>query len=208
MRVFVLSTGRCGSMTFAKACEFIENYTCGHETRTRIPGNERLNYKDYHIESDNRLSWLLGDLDSKFGDDAFYVHLKRNENKVAESYSSRIHEGSIIKAYYESIHMGCGNDPDVSLATPEELYNVSLDYVRKTNKNIELFLKDKKNKLTINIETISEQYQDFWELIGAKGDFDASIHSFDIKHNKRPLAKVVPTFKQRILNKFRFKRGL
>lgn len=52
MNVFVLCTGRCGSMTFAEACSHAVNYTTGHES-----GRHRrydLKYPADHIEVDNR----------------------------------------------------------------------------------------------------------------------------------------------------------
>ncbi|MFM8634352.1 MAG: hypothetical protein ACKOEX_06015, partial [Planctomycetia bacterium] len=69
--VFVLCTGRCGSVTFAKACGHFRNYSTGHETN-RAPGPARLAYPDGHIEIDNRLAWFLGGLEERYGDDALY----------------------------------------------------------------------------------------------------------------------------------------
>ena len=45
-------------------------------------GPERLDYPDQHIESDNRLAWYAGRLEKRYGDDAFYVHLKRDRQRV------------------------------------------------------------------------------------------------------------------------------
>jgi len=73
--IFVLSTGRCGSTTFYKACSHFSNYTSGHETLSSKLGIQRFAYPAFHIESDNRLSWLLGRLDTEYGNSAFYVHL-------------------------------------------------------------------------------------------------------------------------------------
>ena len=73
--VFVLCTGRCGSTTFVQACQHIENYTASHESKISLLGDQRLEYSQNHIEVDNRLSWFLGSLDKKYGDNAFYVHL-------------------------------------------------------------------------------------------------------------------------------------
>ena len=98
MNIFILNTGRCGSTTFIQACKHITNFSCAHESRTAILGKERMDYPDDHIEADNRLSWLLGRLDKKYGDDPFYVHLKRNENDTARSFTRRYSSG-IIKAY-------------------------------------------------------------------------------------------------------------
>ncbi|MES9978612.1 MAG: hypothetical protein ABW107_07665, partial [Candidatus Thiodiazotropha sp. 6PLUC5] len=67
MNIFILNSGRCGSTTFIKACEHITNYTTGHETRAHLTGDKRIDYPDNHIEADNRLSWILGRIDNKFG---------------------------------------------------------------------------------------------------------------------------------------------
>ncbi|MCS3662077.1 hypothetical protein [Salinibacter ruber] len=94
MNVFVLCTGRCGSTTFARACEHIENYSAAHESRAgKIKG--RVNYPARHIEVDNRLSWFLGRLDEVYGDDLFYVHLRRNPRATAESFADRYEVGMI-----------------------------------------------------------------------------------------------------------------
>ena len=91
MNVFVLSTGRCGSTTFIKACSHITNYSSAHESLSTRTGKQRLNYPENHIEADNRLSWLLGRLDNTYGDDAFYVHLNRNiEDTIASSNPTTI----------------------------------------------------------------------------------------------------------------------
>jgi len=89
MNVFVLNTGRCGSTTFARACRHISNFSSAHESRTYLFGEERLAYPSNHIEVDNRLSWLLGRLDRKYGDRAVYVHLKRNIHDTAASFVAR-----------------------------------------------------------------------------------------------------------------------
>ena len=91
MNIFVLSTGRCGSMTLDKFCKHITNYTSAHESRNNLD----FKYPPNHIEIDNRLSWFLGRLDKIYGDDAFYVHLKRDDLKVAKSYQNRFYYKTI-----------------------------------------------------------------------------------------------------------------
>ena len=66
MNIFVLCTGRCGSMTFTKACGHIDNFSSAHESRCGRLGNERLAYPENHIEVDNRLSW--DDFNGRYGD--------------------------------------------------------------------------------------------------------------------------------------------
>ncbi|UYO73880.1 hypothetical protein M0220_13480 [Halomonas qinghailakensis] len=101
---FVLCTGRCGSVSLAKSFNYVKNYTSGHESLSHLVGSSRLNYPKRHIEVDNRLSWMLGRLHSKCGDDAFYVHLKRDRLAVAESFLKRFDRG-VMAAYRSSIIM-------------------------------------------------------------------------------------------------------
>ena len=125
MNVFVLNTGRCGSTTFAKACGHISNFTCAHESRAGMLGDARFDYPANHIEADNRLSWLLGRLDEKYGDDAVYVHLLRDENDTARSFTKR-YSGGIIKAYRgHGILLGVSEESDPM--------SVALDYCHTVN---------------------------------------------------------------------------
>ena len=174
MNVFVLCTGRCGSMTFERACAHIANYTAAHESRAAELGESRLEYPDRHIEIDNRLSWLLGRLERKYGDDAFYVHLRRNDRDTARSCVKRYSAG-IIKAYRQEILIGLLEETDPM--------TVSLDYCDTVNSNIESFLKDKTNKLTVELETIEQGFAAFWQAIGAEGDLDAALEEFGVQYN-------------------------
>jgi len=174
MNVFVLSTGRCGSTTFVEACRHIINFTTAHESRARITGPDRLKYPDQHIEADNRLSWFLGRLDRDYGPAAFYVHLRRDDFKTAESLLNRYH-GGIMRAYSAGILMrkDAHHDPQA----------VCLDYCDTVNSNIECFLKDKPLKLTMRLENAKSDFRMFWERIGAQGDLPAALAQWDIRHN-------------------------
>ena len=190
MNIFVLCSGRCGSKTFLSACHHMKNYTALHESRCRLLDSERLNYPKNHIEIDNRLSWLLGRLDKVYGDKAFYVHLKRDEKLVAESFVRRDERRAkenifigIVKAYREGILMEI---PDV------DPVKVAVDYYRTVHANIDLFLKDKSNTMeffleswgdTVFIESIKSDFQVFWNKIGAEGDLAQALTIFDVKHN-------------------------
>jgi hypothetical protein len=175
MNVFVLNTGRCGSTTFIKACNHITNFSCAHESRAGILGEEHFDYPENHIEADNRLSWLLGRLERAYGDDAIYVHLKRNENDTAHSFTLRYQAG-IIKAY---------RAPGILMGLPEETDHMSvcLDYCDTVNSNIELFLKNKTRKMQINLEDIDRDFVSFWKFIGAEGDINAALAEFTKRYN-------------------------
>lgn len=180
MNVFILCTGRCGSMSISRACMDLENYTSGHETRISLLGDERLNFPENHIEADNRLAWFLGRLDEKYGNDAFYVHMTRSTKATAESYNRRWqHVGSIIKAYTQGILT-----MPYQKIKPSNRILYSVDYCETIDSNIRHFLKDKDKKCTIALENLETDFLKFWELIGAKGDKQKALQALNQKHNK------------------------
>jgi len=174
MNVFILNSGRCASTTFIKACHHITNYTAAHESLLSNTGSQRFNYPKEHIEADNRLSWLLGRLDTKYADNAFYVHLTRNNNDVITSFLKRIDFG-IMKAYEQGILM------HEQHFLPAQ--DIAADYLETVELNIKLFLKDKSNKMEVSVETVKTDFTEFWHKIGAEGDLEKALKEWDINHN-------------------------
>jgi hypothetical protein len=174
VNVFVLSTGRCGSFTFAKACSHMRNFTSGHESRTGLLGAARFEYAPNHIEVDNRLSWMLGRLDEAFGDSALYVHLTRDRESVARSYFARTIPESIAKAYQYSIMMSPG----------QRRLDFVLDMVDTVNSNIQTFLRDKSNWMPFRLETAPADFRTFWERVGAEGNLEAALGEWNHRHNR------------------------
>lgn len=175
MNVFVLSTGRCGSLTFKMACSPIENYTSGHESRAGILGPGRLKYPQNHIEVDNRLSWFLGRLEQQYGNNAYYVHLKRHPDQVAVSYCLRLTKG-IMPAYHDGIYI----EPRNSHFPLDTAY----DYIKTVEANISLFLRDKTQKMEVHVEQYKEGFTEFWHNIQAKGSLDLALRQLDFRYNK------------------------
>lgn len=174
MNVFVLCTGRCGSLTFTYACKNIKNYTSEHESKVNLLGSQRLVYPENHIEVDNRLSWFLGRLDEKYDKNAFYVHLRRNIRDTSLSLSKRTGLGSILCSYANGIYIKQNNVSN---------YDVALDYCNTVDKNIQLFLKDKPNKMEIWIENIKTTFPLFWKAISAEGNLDKALDVFNHKYH-------------------------
>lgn len=203
MNAFVLSTGRCGSTTFERACRHITNYTAGHETRARFIGEERLNYPANHIEADNRLSWFLGRLNEKYGDEAFYVHLVRNEEGTAQSFTNRFRPCGIVSAYYDGVLMRLGNKHEETPQNAEVRLSIARDYCRTVNTNIGLFLNDKSRKMVIHLEMVETEFPIFWESIGAEGDLSAALAEWRVSHNasQPPKVKREPIILKRIGNR-------
>jgi len=178
--VFVLGTGRCGTMTFSAACTHFDNFTAAHESRTRLLGAERFDYPDHHIEVDNRLSWFLGELDRRFDDDeTFYVHLTRSSDEVVESYARRWDSGfrsSIGRAFGYGIVIRGREWP------PEDVESVLRFYVDTVTSNVDSFLRGR-NGMTIALERLDEQFESFADRIGATGDLGAAHRELDVRHN-------------------------
>lgn len=175
MRVFVLTTGRSASTTFARACAHIDNYSVGHQSRWGKVGDGRLTYADHHIEVDNRMAWLLGRLDARYGNEAFYVHLVRDREAVAQSYCRRrLGRGSIIRAYSQGV-----------LYRQDTTLEDCRDYYDTVNANIRLFLKDKTGVLTFDIARAGEDFAVFWDRIGARGDLAAARAEWQLTYNDR-----------------------
>lgn len=172
MNVFVLCTGRCGSVTFSKAAAHATNFTAGHETRSHLLGQEHFAYPANHIEVDNRLSWFLGRLHAAFPD-AYYVHLVRNRQAVARSFMLRYGRG-IIGGYANSILM--------TLPADAPKLDVCLDYVHTVTENIWQFLRDRPH-MVIDIDRAKHGFVEFWQTIGAHGDLEAALAEFDIFYN-------------------------
>ncbi len=173
MNIFILNSGRCGSTTFMQACLHIDNYSAAHESLVKQTGAARLNYPAWHIESDNRLAWLLGRLEQSYGKNAFYVHLSRDIERTAASFERRYDYG-IMKAYREGILL------DDQAATPAK--DLALDYLHTVESNIQLFLKDK-DYMPFRLEQAKTDFQQFWQRIGAKGNLEAALAQWDINHN-------------------------
>ena len=173
MNIFILNTGRCGSVTFTRACQHITNYTALHESRATLIGEQRLAYPDNHIEADNRLCWVLGRLEQLYGDDAFYVHLHRDRERTADSFVRREGYG-IMKAYREGILMG---------GAQQDARDVALDYIDTIETNIALFLKDKNNKMGFSLENAKADFADFWKRIKAEGELQQALQEWDVSYN-------------------------
>lgn len=141
--------------------------------------DERLNYPINHIEGDNRLTWFLGQLDEKYGNDAFYVHLMRERSGTVASYARRWgSEVTIVKAFGESILIRKSDQ----ISDIEKL-QISSDYYDAANANIRLFLKDKTQKMEMYLATLSKDFEQFWQRIGAEGNLEKALEELSQKHN-------------------------
>jgi membrane protein implicated in regulation of membrane protease activity len=178
--VFVLGTGRCGTVTLSAACGHFDNYTSGHESLRGELSAARFAYPDHHIESDNRLSWFLGELGRRFDDDeTLYVHLTRSPEDVIASYARRWGSGfrsNIGRAFGHGIVIRTEDWPE------SEVESVIRFYVETVTTNIETFLEGR-SSMAMQLESIQTQFPDFVDRIGATGDLEAAKAELHVKHN-------------------------
>ncbi len=180
MNVFVLGTGRCGSVTFARACGHFTNFTSGHESRAREIGDERLAYPPDHIEVDNRLSWFLGPLGARFdGETTLYVHLLRDHDAVVDSFVKRWDSpfrASIIRAFAHGIITRTSDWTD------DEIRRVCATYVSTVNDNIREFVRHRES-IEVDISNWIKMMPRIADRIGATGDLDAVLGELTVRHN-------------------------
>ena len=179
--IFILSAGRCGSMTIIRACEHITNYTSDHESGRLQKSHKKYNliYPEYHIESDNRLTWFLGSLQKMYGNEAFYLKLTRNKKNIIDSYLMRksFNQG-IIPAY--AINIFQQNKWKIS----KKGYKWAVEhYVNTSYNNIDYFLEDKQHKLEIDIDNPLDKFKLFWNNIQAKGNIQLALNEFSSNYN-------------------------
>jgi len=179
--IFILSAGRCGSMTFIRACKHITNYSSEHESGRLLESHKKYNliYPEYHIESDNRLTWFLGSIHKLYGIDAFYIKLTRDKDKIINSYLKRksLNQG-IIPAF--AINIFQQNKWKVS----KDGYKWAVEhYVNTVYDNIDYFLKDKHYKMELDIDNPINNYKLFWNEIHADGDMQLALNEFSKSYN-------------------------
>lgn len=176
----MLGTGRCGSLSFARACEHFSNYTVGHESRARLAGEDRLTFADQHVEVDNRLSWFLGPLGDRYdGYDTFWVHLTRPRDAVVDSFLRRWDSdfrANIIRAFAHGILMRT-EDWDAELRRV-----VVQTYVDTVSSNIREFLK-KRPSIQIELDDAESKFKEFADRINAKCSIDDATSEFKQFHN-------------------------
>lgn len=187
MNVFVLGTGRCGTVTFSKACRHLSNFSAGHETNARKFGDARFKYPEDHIEVDSRLPWFSGELLRRFPG-AYYVHLRRDESATARSIAGKWHNGAISfsRAFGQSMVMLGGN------AKRTDRVALARFQVRTVNANIEMMLTFGVlagivgSVMTMQLENWREDFPKFLRWIDARGDLDQALREFETKHNASP----------------------
>lgn len=168
MRVFVLGTGRCGTVTFSKACQEIMNFTSSHELKTSFNREAFgcFEFSDNHIEIDPRLSYHYPILKQKYPE-AYFFHLKRNRKDCVSSLSKRR-----SLQHYSVFHYGWFNGD----------YNKAAEiYYDNTTTMLESFIND---TYTLHLENLQKDFTKFCKIINANYDYKKTEVILERKYNK------------------------
>ena len=168
MRVFVTGTGRCGTVTFARACKHITNYTSAHETQSRRR-TVSLDYPDNHIEVDPHFAHYMGPMIHTHPG-AMWVHLWRDRDAVIRSIMKK----GNLQHWSRVALWRVQQDEEVATLVHDALYsNIRAHLIRSVQK-----------KLHIETPVSEAAFRDFWNAIGAEGDLGAACKELEIKHNR------------------------
>jgi hypothetical protein len=118
---------------------------------------------------------MLGRLDRVYGDEAFYVHLKRDDAATAASFAKRYYTG-IMDAYRTGGIL-------MDLPVESDPMEVALDYCDTVNSNIAAFLKDKTRKMDFRLDHARQDFVTFCVAIRAEVDMAAALSELDQKYN-------------------------
>jgi len=169
MRVFVTGTGRCGSVTFARAAGHLTNYTAAHETHwgRQLPP-PAVDYPDNHVEVAPQLVYFLPDLVRRYPGSR-WVHLIRNDRAACvESMADwcRPEMAGFGRQWF--------NNGD-AVAGARAFYAA-------TNDLIEALVPA---ALRFEIEQPARGWPVFWNWIAGEGNYEAGLREFRTRHNAR-----------------------
>lgn len=170
MRVFVTGTGRCGSVSFREACRPITNYTCSHEAPCGL-----LHWPDQHVAVNPQIRRCIAAI-ARNHPEALWVHLVREREACVRSLA-RLDRGGVMRTY------AALRPTTVPSMQPADIAEA---FYRDETANIEASLEvhvPAERRRMMRLETIKDQWHDFWGWIGAEGDLDASIAAWDVLRN-------------------------
>jgi hypothetical protein len=142
----------------------VSGYTTAHESRTKLLGDDRIDYPADHIEVDNRLTWFLPRLTERYGEDGVLVIAVRDPAEIANYYMLRWYKTNILKAYAQGILMRDFRENNVEVAR---------DYVACGYEMIEFAAARWRHVVHLHVDDPLPGAKDVLSIIGREDDLDA-----------------------------------
>lgn len=170
MRVFVFGTGRCGTVCFAAACRHATNYTVLNETWTST-----YQWAEQSIEVNPQLRPVIPFILREYPD-ARFVWLKRDYERVVESFE-RLGQGVWLTTWWAICNTVRPENQRTAAAIAVDQMLRDCEYA--------FSLVPEAQRMMLELERIKEpnQFPAFWQWIGAEGDLQAALTTFDIPLN-------------------------
>lgn len=111
-RVFVTGAGRCGTLTFAKACEHVKGFTAAHESHA---GRISTDYPEHHIEVDPHLLWIAPGLIERYPEARWVILERKDMGAHVRSLSARATMDAWARLAFQTRAMGT-NRHDLGLS--------------------------------------------------------------------------------------------
>jgi hypothetical protein len=122
-------------------------------------------------------------MEAAYGDRAFYVHLRRDDEATAASHVKRWNKPA-MHAYRKGILWDV--DPET------DRLDLARDLTLTMNTNIGHYLRDKTQVMRIDIETAGTSFPELWERIGAEGDLEAALGELRVRHHAGTERRATP----------------
>lgn len=182
MRVFVTGAGRCGTLTFAKACEAsvqalggVTGPTVAHEGS--LDKAAPWTYPDNHIEVDCRLVWHAHYLLEAYPD-AYWVVLDRDRDAIAASWAKK---GDLRAAFSMLAHAG---GPRASADLYVGFVYQYLDRLFPQGRSRTAWGYSGTPYLWLTTPIANEEALEAWDEIGMGGDLGAFLRTLTRVHNR------------------------
>lgn len=179
MRTFVTGTGRCGSVTFARACDHATNVSVDHEEYRGFC------YPDGHVSINPQHRSCIRELVKRYPD-AKWIHLVRVDREACARSLVNLGRGAVLRAHYSLYPSSTPFKRYVapSSLTPAQLLTVARRFYDDWNAIIEDQLSvsgvDAKR---LELEHAADQWTKLWEWMGLEGNREASTLEWRTRHN-------------------------
>lgn len=165
MRIFVVGTGRCGTVTFSKAASHATNYTVGHESKAgRVADWE---YPDNHIEVSSQLVIAIPILREIYPD-AKWVWMIRDRDECVKSLARLDAMDAFSFVFFQQ-------------KRPYRIEVASAVYDLLNGLCDECL---PRNRMVFLLRDAKESWKRTWTNMWCEGDFDASLKEWDTKYNE------------------------
>lgn len=167
MNIFVVGTGRCGTVTFSKAAAHCTNYSVGHETKAGRVAD--WHYPDNHIEVSSQLVIAIPLLRKRYPD-AQWIHLVREREACSRSLARMTH---VMRAF----SWVWFQQPAPSLpAAGEVVYDL-------VNGLCEDMLGESWDYYRLQLERVHDDWRVCWDFMECEGDYEKSLAEWNTRHN-------------------------